>query len=213
MTPERLIALQILAGGGAMILALAGIPFFQNRWPALSVMLPLLGLFFIIGLAFPLLFLLSAVEARQKHMVKDLSYYLDLMMLGVEAGLDYLTVLARVMENSKPGPLKEELEAMVRQVRMGKSRSDAWREFSDRISLPEIHSLILVFIQTDQIGSPLSAALRQLSEGIKTKRFQLAEKRAYQMPVKMLIPLLGCIFPAVFILIFEPLILRFLQLF
>jgi len=135
------------------------------------------------------------------------------MTLGVEAGLDYLTVLARVMENSKPGPLKEELETMVRQVRMGKSRSDAWREFSNRISLPEVHSLILVFIQTDQIGSPLSAALRHLSEEIKTKRFQLAEKRAYQMPVKMLIPLLGCIFPAVFILIFEPLILRFLQLF
>jgi pilus assembly protein TadC len=213
MTPERFISLQLLTGAAAMILAPAGIHFFQNRWPVFSFMLLLFGLFFIIGLAFPLLFLLSAVEARQKNMVKDLSYYLDLMTLGVEAGLDYLTVLARVMENSKPGPLKEELETMVRQVRMGKSRSDAWREFSNRISLPEVHSLILVFIQTDQIGSPLSAALRHLSEEIKTKRFQLAEKRAYQMPVKMLIPLLGCIFPAVFILIFEPLISRFLQLF
>jgi tight adherence protein C len=183
----------------------------QKEWTSIQFLMLNLMIFSSFGILLPWLKLINDVQSRQKNMMKDLSTYLDLMTLGVEAGLDYFNVLAKVMVHSKPGALKEELELLVSQMQMGKSRSEAWKEFSDRIDLPEMNSLILALIQTDQTGAPLASTLRSLSVDIRTMRFQQAEKRAYQMPVKMLVPLLGCIFPAVFILIFEPLILRFLQ--
>ncbi|MHB8483145.1 MAG: type II secretion system F family protein [Nitrospiria bacterium] len=210
--PRELLWVQFFCGAGLMTAGTLGLVVLQGSLPDPSAVLFYLLFFFILGFALPVMKLTGAVQSRQKNMVKDFSFYLDLMVLGVEAGLDYLTVLRKILPNSRKSPLKEELETMLRQNQMGRSRSDAWREFSSRIDLPEIYSVILAFIQTDQTGSPLAKTLRHLSDEMKTTRFQLAEKRAYQMPVKMLIPLLGCIFPAVFILLFEPLILRFLRL-
>jgi tight adherence protein C len=210
--PDQFLALQILSGIGLMIGGTLFMTFMQSGWGSVHLLIFNISFFFITGVFLPLLKLINDVQERQKNMVRDLSFYLDLMTLGVEAGLDYLNVLKKVLGNARPGPLKEEFETMIGQIQMGKSRSEAWREFSDRIDLPEIRSLVLALIQTDQTGSPLSGMLRGLSQDMKAQRFQLAEKRAYQMPVKMLVPLLGCIFPAVFILIFEPLVLRFLHL-
>jgi pilus assembly protein TadC len=212
LSPGQFLLLQLFSG---ITLATVGIPLMlmvQKGWPSVQLLMSNLMIFSLLGILLPWLKLISDVQNRQKHMIKDLSTYLDLMTLGVEAGLDYFNVLSKVMVHSKPGALKEELELLVSQMQMGKSRSESWKEFSDRIDLPEINSLILALIQTDQTGAPLAATLRSLSVDIKSMRFQQAEKRAYQMPVKMLVPLLGCIFPAVFILIFEPLILRFLRL-
>lgn len=210
--PREFIWIQVISGTGLIMAGNLSLVLLSGSWPDWSGVLFYVLIFFGLGFIFPVVKLNTAVRSRQKNMVRDFSFYLDLMVLGVEAGLDYSAVLQKILQNSKQGPLKEELETMLQQVQMGKSRSEAWRKFSGRIDLPEIHSVILAFIQTDQTGSPLTKTLRQLSDEMKTTRFQLAEKRAYQMPVKMLIPLLGCIFPAVFILLFEPLVLRFLRL-
>ncbi|MBI3593999.1 MAG: type II secretion system F family protein [Nitrospirae bacterium] len=212
LSPDHFPFLQFLCGAGLSVAgALISLLMF-NGSSSFHFLIFNLVFFFIVGYFLPLIKLVNDARNRQKNMIKDLSYYLDLMTLGVESGLDYLSVLTKAMVHSRPGPMKEELESLTSQIQMGKSRSEAWREFSERIDLPEIQSFILALIQTDQTGSPLSGTLRDLSVDIKTQRFQQAEKRAYQMPVKMLIPLLGCIFPAVFILIFEPLVLRYLQL-
>lgn len=208
---DQFLALQIASGLGMMFGGIILTFLMQNSGSAFHLLVFNLILFFITGSFLPLLKLITDVQERQKNMIRDLSFYLDLMTLGVEAGLDYFNVLKKVLLNSRPGPLKEELETMIGQIQMGKSRSEAWKEFSDRIDISDIRSLVLALVQTDQTGSPLSGTLRGLSLEIKSRRFQLAEKRAYQMPVKMLLPLLGCIFPAVFILIFEPLVLRFLH--
>jgi tight adherence protein C len=134
------------------------------------------------------------------------------MTLGVESGMDYLNVLNRIMILSRPGPFREELEIVAGQIRMGKQRAEAWLELGERIRLREIRSLVLTLVQTDRNGTPLSDSLLGLSRDAREESFRRAEKRAFEMPVKMLFPLLGFIFPAVFILIFEPLLLRFLRL-
>ncbi|HXN05497.1 MAG TPA: type II secretion system F family protein [Nitrospiria bacterium] len=208
--PEAFIFSQVISGiaGGF----LGGLFFFfaGNGMSALAVGLTLIGL--LSGLAYPWFTLRAIVRARQKGMLRELSYFLDLMVLGVEAGMDYGQALLKILDAAPPSPLRQTFEAMSGEIQMGKSRSEAWREFARKCGLPEIQSMTLIFIQADQAGSPVAETLRSLSDGIREERFRHAEKIAYRMPVRLLLPLLGFIFPAVFILLFFPLVVRLLQL-
>ena len=133
-----------------------------------------------------------------------------MLTLSTEAGLDFIGALQKVVEKTRPGPLVQEIERMLQQIQLGTTRADSLRDFGWRVDLQEISSLVAVLVTADQMGSPLGAVLRVQSDLIRTQRFTNAEKKGAAASQKLLFPLIFFIMPAVFIMIFGPVILGFL---
>ena len=118
--------------------------------------------------------------------------------------------IAKVVEKGPRNPIRDELDKMLQDLRLGVSRREALLGLADRTDMYEIRAFTSALIQADKLGSPIGEALRTQSDIRRVERFQRAEKNANEAPVKMLFPLLFFIFPAVFIVILGPILLKFL---
>ena len=163
---------------------------------------------FLLSFILPIVILTDAVKKRHKKLSRELPYILDLLTVSVEAGLDFVMAIKRVIEKGAPGPLKREFKIMMQQIKLGKRRKEALQDMSDRNGLPDLKTIVASMIQADQMGASLGPILRIQSDMLRKKRMLLAEKIAQQAPVKMLMPLIGCIFPAVFLILLVPIILK-----
>lgn len=159
-----------------------------------------------LGAACPLLWLRDQVKKRLLQISRALPYHLDLLTLAVEAGLDFTGALGKVVERGKSGPLTEELHLVLRQLRLGKTREEALKGMIARVNLPPLTQFLRALIQADRMGTGLGKILRIQSTQLRIDRTQRAEKLANQAPVKMLAPLVGCIFPTVFMILFGPIV-------
>jgi tight adherence protein C len=164
---------------------------------------------FVAGLFYPDLWLRGQVQARQKKILRAMPYVMDLLTLSVEAGLDFVSGIAKVVEKAKPGPLTEELSFYLHEIQVGTTRSQALRNLAYRINMPETSSFAALLIQADQLGASIGPVLRAQSDLLRTQRFQRAEKAGAAATQKLLFPLVLCIMPAVFIVIFGPIFLNF----
>ncbi|MCA8921597.1 MAG: type II secretion system F family protein [Planctomycetes bacterium] len=158
----------------------------------------------------PVLNLSDAIKKRQKLVLKVLPYTLDLLCLSVEAGLDFAAALNRIGEKLGKNPFREEVRVLTQDIAMGKTRGEALRDMDERIGLDDLTSVVSALVQADELGASLGPTLRIQSSELQRKRFQRAEKKAMQAPVLMLIPLVLFIFPLVFIVIFAPMVIRYL---
>ena len=143
------------------------------------------------------------VEERQHSMQIQLPDVLDLLTISVEAGLGFEQALDRTVA-SVPGPLSDEFARMMGEVRAGTSRADAMRAMEQRSNVPEVRSFVLAILQADTFGVSIGRVLRAQSEEMRIKRRQLAQEKAQKAPVKMLIPMVFCIFPALFTVVLGP---------
>ena len=168
-------------------------------------------LLIFVGIFFPIMNLNERAYARQKSVALALPDTLDLITITVEAGLDFATAMRRVMEKMKPSPLRDELEHFFNQLELGRSRREALRELAARVQLNDMQTVVSSLIQADRLGSSIGPVLRVQSDMLRARRAQRCEKAAQEAPVKMLLPLLSCIFPAVFIMIFGPVIIQMIQ--
>lgn len=200
LTAETVVGLQIVL---AVLLGAGGVFILPGGWAAA-------GLLFVFGLQAPRWWLRAQVSRRQRAIFLALPYTIDLLTVVVEAGQDFGVAIARVVDRAQPGPLKDELAAMLSQIRLGRSRREALKDLAARTGLQELSSLVMALIQTDQLGVSLGPALRIQSDELRQARARRAEKLAMQAPVKMLVPLLGCIFPSVFIMLLLPIGLKLL---
>lgn len=152
------------------------------------------------------------IARRRGETVKTLPFFLDLVTLCVEAGLNLNAALAQAVARGPHGALRDELQRVLRDMRAGKSRADALRSFADRMNNASVSYLVTGLIQAEATGMSLAPLLRAQAEQRRAERFAQAEKRAMEAPVKLLLPLIGFIFPCTFIVLGFPVVMKFMQL-
>lgn len=160
----------------------------------------------LLGAFYPLIWVNDQVKKRHLQISRALPYSLDLLTLSVEAGLDFTAALAKVVEKGKEGPLREELQLVLKQLKMGKTREEVLKAMIVRVDLPALSTFVTALIQADKMGTSLGKVLRIQSTQMRIERTQRAEKLANEAPVKMLFPLIACIFPTVFMVLFGPIV-------
>jgi tight adherence protein C len=202
LKPEEVMALQEVACLGFLLVAL--IPLYALDASPLYCLLG--GLF---GLWYPYQWLNDQVKKRHFQITRALPYNLDLLTLSVEAGLDFTAALNKVVEKGKGGPLRDEFKLVIKQLKMGKTREEALKSLIARVDLPALTSFVAAIIQADRMGTSIGKVLRIQSTQLRIERTQRAEKLANTAPVKMLFPLVACIFPTVFMVLFGPIIFKF----
>jgi tight adherence protein C len=160
----------------------------------------------VIGYIAPEFWLGRRIKARQKAILLMIPDTLDLLTISVRAGLGFDAALAKVVEKLK-GPLSDEFRRALAEVRVGKSRREALRDIIPRTEVPPLTNFIGAIIQAETLGVSISKVLQVQSEQLRIERRQRAEEQAAKAPIKMLFPLVGCIFPSLFIVILGPAII------
>ena len=169
----------------------------------------LLGVFgVLVAYAYPLMWLRGTLKRRHLAIMRALPFVLDLLTLSVEAGMDFMNALQRNCERRKLDPLNEELIRMTREIQVGTPRRVALRNMAERVRQPDLKGVAHALIQADELGVSIGAILRIQSDQLRNRRFERAEKLANEAPVKMLGPLMLCIFPAVFIILLGPVLMQ-----
>ncbi len=153
----------------------------------------------------------DVITKRKRSIFIDLPFCMDLLTLAVEAGMNFSSGIREVVEKGKANPLRDELEKMLQEMRLGVSQRDALIGFADRIDLYEVRSFTAALNQAEKLGTPLGETLRIQSDIRRNERFQKAEKLAQEAPIKMLMPLAMFIFPAVFIVILLPIVIQMMR--
>lgn len=201
MTLNGFLTLQVLTTGAFLVL-----PPLLVLAAGLSIgplVLIFIAAFAGVGLVFPYVWLQQRVGQRRNQIIKSLPDSFDLITTCVEAGLGLDGALARVAEKVE-GPFADELSRMLREISLGKMRRDALRELGERTGVPDLVSFVNAVIQAEEMGSSVGVVLRVQAEQLRIRRRQRAEKQAYQAPIKMIFPLVLCIFPTLFIVILGP---------
>ena len=166
------------------------------------------GLFFGLlgaGLGFiiPEYWLSKRIKKRGEAMVLQLPDALDLLTISVEAGLGFDAALAKVVEKMN-GPLVMEFRQALAEIRMGRTRRESLRDLAERADAQPISNFVGAIVQAEQLGVPIARVLQIQSQQLRVERRQRAEESAAKAPVKMLFPMVGCIFPTIFIVILGP---------
>ncbi len=156
-----------------------------------------------LGFFVPEYWLRRRVKARQKAILLAIPDTLDLLTISVKAGLGFDAALGKVVEKTK-GPLADEFRRALAEIRVGKSRRDALRDLVSRTEVQPLTNFVGAILQAEQLGVSISKVLTVQSEQLRIERRQRAEEMAAKAPIKMLFPLVGCIFPSLFIVILGP---------
>jgi len=163
------------------------------------------------GFVMPWLWLRDLVESRRDEVIRELPLYVDMLTLALEAGGSLSVALKVATERSPDSVLRRAFIRVQGDLRAGRSRAEALRALGERLDMPAISPLVAALVQADASGGSLAAVLRAQSEQRLNERFARAEKRAMEAPVRMLGPLVLCIFPCTFLILGFPIVMRFLQ--
>jgi tight adherence protein C len=170
------------------------------------------AVFTLLGYILPEFWLGRRIRARRHQILLALPDTLDMLTISIRAGLGFDGALAKVVEKAR-GPLADEFRRCLAEIRVGRARRDALRDMVDRTQVPPLTTFVGAIIQAEQLGVPIARVLQVQSEQLRLERRQRAEEMAAKAPIKMLLPLVGCIFPAMFVVILGPALIAFLVAF
>ncbi|MCC7406167.1 MAG: type II secretion system F family protein [Bdellovibrionales bacterium] len=163
----------------------------------------------LVGFQFPHLYCGAEKKKRYVSVVSDLPFFIDLLALSTEAGLDFINAIQRIVEKAENSVLADEFSIMLKDIKLGSSRADAMKALASRLDIAEITSFVAVITDADYTGAPISSVLKDQSGQMRLERFVRAEKAGSKASQAMLIPMMIFILPAVFIMVFAPVILQF----
>jgi tight adherence protein C len=163
------------------------------------------------GWIYPAIWLRDHLGKRKREVLKSLPFLLDIITLCVEAGLNMQGAMTQAVAKGPKGVLRDELQRVLRDIRAGKARAESLRDMSERLNEPSITNFSTAVIQAERMGMNLGPVLRAQADQRRSERFLRAEKLAMEAPVKMLFPLIAFIFPCTFIVIFFPIVMKFMN--
>jgi tight adherence protein C len=207
--PAEFVGIRVASAflGATAALAVAAI---VNIDLLLLLLAALLGLF--LGYALPGIVLARAIASRQHKIHRALPAALDMLALAATAGLTFDGAVAQVVERWDT-PFSDELRRLLLEFRMGSERRVALRAVAKRTGLQDVSRFVNAVIQADSLGVPVSRVLIEQAVEMRTRRRQRAEEAARKAPVKMLFPMVGLVFPALFVVILGPAVPRLLNMF
>jgi tight adherence protein C len=172
-------------------------------------------IFGVLGFFGPDIFLFYKAGQRNQKIWKALPDALDLMVICMEAGLGIDQAVLKIASEIQPvyPELSEELLIISREQRAGKPRLEAWRSMADRVDVDAIRQFVAMLVQTDRLGTPIAQALGTFADGLRTQRMLKAEENAAKTSIKLLFPLIAFIFPAMFVVLLGPALIRMMKTF
>jgi tight adherence protein C len=201
MTAIVFLGIQLLLSSLAAGLILFWMAQGKSQTPAQVILAAIAGVFG--GAYLPFFWLKLRVARRQKLLLRALPGALDFLAINVEAGLGFDAALAQVVKRWH-NTLTDEFALLLIDFQIGKSRKEAWKELIQRTQVPDLTSFITAMLQNEQVGVSISTLLRTQADQMRVRRRQAAEESARTAPVKMLIPMVFCIFPGIFVIILGP---------
>jgi len=209
LSVDRIVALKVMA---AVVLAMCGIAYalLISAGPLIYLALGAGGA--LIGFVAPDLWLYQKAFDRSEEVRRTLADAVDLLTISVEAGLGFDAAVQQVARNTG-GPLAEEFSRVLREMQLGKGRSEALRGLAERTNVDDLKTFVGAMVQADSFGISISQVLRVQSNEMRVKRRQHAEKRAQQVPVKIMIPLILCVLPCLMTVVMGPAIISVISQF
>ena len=199
-TVDRVTSLKFIGFVVALVIGLVVTMLFSlSLLPTLGVCMVLS----VLGYMSPNLYLYQKGYDRTQKMQRALPDALDLLTISVESGLGFDAALAQVARNTE-GPLAEEFARVLQEMQIGMGRGAAMRALGERTHVPEVKGFVSSMVQADALGIPIAQVLRVQSREIRTKRRQRAEEQAQKVAIKILVPLIFCILPCLFIAVLGP---------
>jgi len=202
MSADEFVAIKEL---GLLVMTGAGLLIYATLVPNLAI----LAVLSLLGFAYPDIRLSAAVRKREHAYLRALPGFLDLLALTVEAGMGFDSAVRKLTEVLEPGPLIWRFQTFLRSVNVGKPRTEALREMARKMDVPDFTAFANAVVQASETGASLGPVLRTESQEMLLRRFERAEKAAYELPVKILFPLLTFVFPATFLMILGPMYFQF----
>lgn len=204
MIAEEFIALRLLS---ALVFLVVGYLLLVSVGEWLPLFIPVL---LAIGFFYPDIWLRDLRKRQIDGVLRTLPSYLDFISMSVEAGLNFSGALELARKKAPPGPLANEFGVVLRDLRAGVGRANALRRLAERLDIHELTSFVNAVIQAEKMGSSLAQTLKIQAEQRRQERFQRAEKKAMEAPVKLIGPLVLFVFPTTFIVLAFPIVMKFL---
>ncbi len=179
--------------------------FLEATWPLAAA--PLCG---VVGFFYPDIWISGRIEKRRKEVIRSMPFIVDMLALSVEAGLDFLAAMVKVIERAPPTALSEEFEIAIKEIKIGSSRAEALRNMSWRIDSLPVSSFVATLIAADSVGASIGPILKSLSAELRQKRGADAEKAGATAATKILFPTIMFIMPAVMMVIAAPMVADFI---
>jgi len=165
----------------------------------------------LVGWFYPAIWLRDRLGLRKRELLKALPFFLDIVTLCVEAGLNMQGAMNQAVAKGPKGALRDEFQRVLRDIRAGKGRAESLRDMAERLTEPSVTNFTTAVIQAESMGMSLGPVLRAQAEQRRSERFLRAEKLAMEAPVKLLFPLIAFIFPCTFIVLFFPIVMKLLD--
>lgn len=188
---------------GFPITFLAVRTFLEETWP-----LAFIPISSVIGFYYPDFWIKGKILNRQKEIIMNMPFCVDMLALSVEAGLDFVAAMQKVNEKAVPNALTEEFEIVIKEIRIGASRAEALRNLAWRVDLIQISSFSATLVAADSVGASIGPILKALSLEIRQKRSSEIEKAGATAATKILFPMMFLIVPSVMIIVAAPLVLE-----
>ncbi|MGZ3787108.1 MAG: type II secretion system F family protein [Bacteriovorax sp.] len=203
LTPEDFFAFKLFLIIGFPIVFILLKVFLEADWD-----LALIPIIAFVGFFYPDFWIKGKIEQRQKEIIMSMPFSVDMLALSVEAGLDFVAAMAKVIEKAKANALTEEFENVIREIKIGASRAEALRNLAWRVDLIQISSFCATLIAADSVGASIGPILKSLALEIRQKKSAEVEKAGATAATKILFPMMFLIIPSVLLIVFAPIVLE-----